>query len=145
MDWKNESMWELRHLEARRKSVVDSKEQVRMIENQMTGLRSATSDATPVSGGGSGREDMLLNLIAEKDAIAATATVVESQIKAVDRALADISEEERHILDMCFVRFRVGNINRLCEELQCEAATVYRRRDAALKEYTIRRRGMLEI
>lgn len=145
MDWRNESMWELRHLEAKRQSVGDVRQQIRKIEENMTGLRSAMSDGTPVAGGGSGREDMLLNLITEKDALEATAAVVETQVQMVDRALAGISEEDRHILDMCFVRFRVGNINRLCEELQCEVATVYRHRNAALKEYTIRRRGMMEI
>lgn len=145
MDWRNESIWELRNLEAKRASIADIQTQIREFDLRMKAVRSATSDATPVSGGGSGREDMLLNWVTEKDALAATLAVVRLQIELIERALQALSDEDREILELCYIRARSGTLNQLCERLQCEVATVYRRRNRALRNYTIRRRGMMEI
>lgn len=145
MDWRNESIWELRNLEAKRASIKDLREQIRGFSQNMTAIRSATSDGTPVSGGGNGREDMLLNAIMERDALEATLAITTMQVDMVDRALADLSQTDRDILDLCYIHEKQGNLNLLCERLMCEIATVYRRRNTALKRYTIRRRGLMEV
>lgn len=142
MDWRNESVWELRHLEAKRASIDDIRESIRVLERQMTALRSATSDATPVSGGGSSREDMLLSWITEKDSLQATLAVDEMQVDMIERALGAMTKDDREILDLCYIHEKVGNINKLCEVLGCDTSTVYRKRNRAIRAYTIRRRGL---
>lgn len=145
MDWRNESIWELRNLEAKRASISDLQEQIRALTSQMTAIRSATSDGTPVSGGGSGREDMLLNTITERDLLEATMQITLMQVDMIERALAFLSPDERELLNMCYIHEKIGNVGVLCERLRCDLSTVYRRRNRALKAYTIRRRGLTEI
>ena len=145
MDWRSESIWELRNLEAKRASIPDLQAQIRALNSQMTAIRSATSDGTPVSGGGSGREDMLLNTVAERDLAEATMSVTRLQVDMIERALAFLSREEQEILDLCYIHEKRGNLNQLCDLLCCDVATVYRRRNRALRNYTIRRRGLESI
>lgn len=142
MDWRNESVWELRHLEAKRASISDIREELRVLEQRMTAIRSATSDSTPFSGGGSGREDQLLTWITEKDALEATLAVAEMQVDMIDRALGSMTKEDLEILDLCYIHEKIGNINKLCEVLCCDVSTVYRKRNRAIRDYTIRRRGL---
>ena len=65
-------------------------------------------------------------------------------VKTVDRALATLSEEERLVLRRLYICQEKGNVDRLCEELHLEKASVYRRRDAALRQFTIALYGGLE-
>ena len=59
-------------------------------------------------------------------------------------ALAVLDEEERHILDRFYIHRANGNVERLCDELHVEVATVYRRRDKALRHFTLALYGVVE-
>ena len=56
------------------------------------------------------------------------------QLDAMDSALKQLSEEERNIIATLFLHPRRNNIDYLCEKLEVERTTVYRRRDKALKK-----------
>lgn len=52
----------------------------------------------------------------------------------LEQALARLSREEREILRRTVAQPRLGAVDRLCQELDIEPATVYRRRNKALKK-----------
>lgn len=52
-------------------------------------------------------------------------------------ALSALTPEERLVLQLLYVAPRKGNASKLCELLECEQATVYRRRDRALRKFTL--------
>ena len=145
MDWKSESIWELRNLEAKRASIPDLQAQIRALNSQMTAIRSATSDGTPVPGGGSGREDMLLNCITERDLLEATMNITLMQVDMIERALASLDKEEQEMLSLCYIHVKTGGMGAVSDHLQCDLSTVYRRRNRALRAYTMRRRGLESI
>lgn len=52
------------------------------------------------------------------------------------KALGALTPQEKLILGLLYITPEKGNVQRLCGILECEQATVYRRRDRALKKFT---------
>ena len=59
-------------------------------------------------------------------------------------ALAVLDDEERLILDKFYIHRAKGNVGDLCERLNVEQSTVYRKRDNALRRFTIALYGVTE-
>lgn len=55
-------------------------------------------------------------------------------VAPVDAALGTLDREERELLHRLVVDNRRGQVDRLCQELDVEPATVYRRRNKALRK-----------
>ena len=144
MDWKREAADKLKCYEAKRTSMERAREEVRRLEDDMTRIRSATTDGTPVSGGTSTREDAMVNNIARREELKVAMREASAWVKIVDGGLAVLDEEERHILDRFYIHRAKGNVDRLCDELHVEIATVYRRRDKALRHFTLALYGVVE-
>ena len=66
MDWKREAIDKLRCYEAKKSSISRSEEEIRRLEGEIARLRGTLSDKTPVIGGSSTKEDMLVNNIAQR-------------------------------------------------------------------------------
>ena len=67
MDWKREATEKLKRYNAMKQSLRSIPEEITRLESEMQSIRSATSDGTPVSGGGSGREDRYLSNIVHRE------------------------------------------------------------------------------
>ena len=65
-------------------------------------------------------------------------------VAQVDKALAVLDDEERLVLDRFYIHRAKGNVGDLCERLNVEQATVYRKRDSALRRFTIALYGVTE-
>lgn len=65
-------------------------------------------------------------------------------VALVEAGLDDLSEEERLVLDRFYIRPVADRVEWLCQELGCEQATVYRRRDRALRHFTAAMYGVGE-
>lgn len=137
MNWKSEAVDKLRQYEAKKLSLVNIPLEISRLESAARGVRSAASDGTPVSGGGSGREDMLLSNIVHREELERSLEQAQKWVALVDAALAILSTEERLLLERFYVHPERGSVDRLCEELRCEKATVYRRRDKAIHRFTL--------
>lgn len=144
MDWKREAADKLRKHEARKEAIRSIPEEIRMYEEAFNGIRSASADSTPVAGGGSTREDMMLSNIVKREELKTALKQARRAVSIVDRGLATLSEEERLILDRFYIHPAKGNVERICADLGLEKASVYRRRDAALRNFTIALYGITE-
>lgn len=144
MDWKREAADKLRKHEARKEAIRSIPEEIRMYEEAFNGIRSASADSTPVAGGGSTREDMMLSNIVKREELKTALKQARRAVSIVDRGLATLSEEERLILDRFYIHPAKGNVERICADLGVEKASVYRRRDAALRNFTIALYGLTE-
>jgi len=56
------------------------------------------------------------------------------QVERMENALAELTEEEAHIITTLFVNPKRNGIESLCEMLEIERTSVYRRRNKALKK-----------
>lgn len=144
MNWKTEAVDKLRLYEAKKKSLKSIPSEIEQLESAMVCIRSATSDGTPVQGGGSGREDMLLSNIVKRGELGRALEQAQKWVALVDAGLEILTEGERLILDRFYIHSEKGNVDRLCGELGVEKSQVYARKDAALRKFTISLYGCCE-
>lgn len=137
MNWKYEAVEKLRQYEAKKQSLASIPEEIRRLESAMHSIRSATADGTPVQGGGSGREDMMLSNIVHREELERSLEQAKIWVELVDAGLEILSEEERLILDRFYIHPEKGAADRLAGDLKLDVKTVYRRKDAALRHFTI--------
>lgn len=145
MDWKKEAIDKLRIYDARKNALTSIPQEIQRLEDAFSGIRSASADGTPVCGSGSGREDMLLSNIAHRDELRRSLRQAKTTVAIVERGLAVLDAEERLVLDRFYIHPARGNADRLCEELGIEKASVYRRKESALRRFTIALYGVVEI
>lgn len=136
MNWKYEAMEKLRQYEAKKRALKSIPEEIARLETAMQSIRSATADG-PVKGGGSGREDMLLSNIVHREELGRALEQAKIWVRLVDAGMELLSPEERLILDRFYINPAKGNVDRLCGELGVEKPTVYRKKDAALRHFTV--------
>lgn len=145
MNWKYEAVEKLRQYEAKRQALRSIPAEIARLESAMKSIRSASADGTPVQGGGSGREDMMLSNIVHREELERALEQARAWVALVDAGLEILSPEERLILDKFYIHPEKGNVDRLCGELKVEQSSVYRRRDKALHHFTLSLYGCCEI
>ena len=58
------------------------------------------------------------------------------QLQATEEALQELTPEERLVAQLLFLAPQRGNVERLCELLQVEQSSIYRRRQSVLNKLT---------
>lgn len=144
MNWKREAADKLRNYEAHKQALESIPKEIKRLESVYAGIRSATTDGTPVSGGGSTREDVMLSNIVHRDELKRRLKEARLWVSMVDKALAVLNDEERLVLDRFYIHPAKGNVGDLCERLNVEQSTAYRRRDNALRRFTIALYGVTD-
>lgn len=137
MNWVKEAESKLRDYAAKEQSLESVTERIAQLQAEMTCVRSATTDSTAVHGGGNGREDALLNNIAERDELERAKLSTAEWLEWVNGALIALSDTDKNLLDKFYINRRKGHVERLCEEMHLEKAQVYRRKEAALRKFTL--------
>ena len=144
MDWKREAADKLRCYEAKRASAVLAREEMQRLTYEATRIRSAAADGTPVRGGGSTREDVMVDNIVRRGELDTAMRIAALWVRTVEAGLAVLDAEERHILDRFYIPRAGGHVERLCEELHLEKSQVYERKDRALRHFTLALYGVVE-
>lgn len=145
LNWKKEAIEKLKQYNARKQSITSIPIEIERLKSAMKSIRSATADGTAVSGGGSGREDMMLSNIVHREELERSLEQAKKWVALVDAGLAVLSVEERMILDRFYIHPAIGNVDKLCGELGIEKSQVYARKDSALHRFTISLYGCSEI
>lgn len=145
MDWYIFSIKRLREYEMRKQSLDNIKEQISILESQFTGLRAATADGTPTGDNENRREDMLIHNISKREELKNNYKLVFRDISITENGLKALTEEERRILFVFFIERQKNYVERLCEELFISKTELYRRKDEALKKFTMACYGILEL
>ena len=144
MDWKQEAAEKLLQYEVRRQSLENIPAEIKRLEQDYSALRASVPDSMPARGGGSRREDAMLTNIVRREELARQLESARAWVALAEGGLAALDEEDRLVLDRFYVHRHKGACERLCEELDREKAQVYRRRDRALRRFTLALYGGLE-
>ena len=67
MDWKREAADELRNYTNRKAAIENIRDQIADLATEITSIRSASADGSPVAGGSNGRDDALVNNILKRE------------------------------------------------------------------------------
>ena len=144
MNWKREAIDKLKNYEAHREALENIPKEIKRLESAYAGIRSATTDGTPISGGGNTREDSMLSNIVHRDELKRRLKEARLWVAQVDKALAVLDDEERLVLDRFYIHRAKGAVEALCESLNLEKSAVYDRRDKALRHFTLALYGVTE-
>ena len=144
MNWKAEAKEKLRRYDAMRLASINIPQEIERLELDAQGIRSARADATPVSGGGNRREEVMLNNLIHRQELAWSLQQALYWLKITDRALTALTNEEKLILHRLYIYPEKDGLQRLCKELGLETSSIYRRRDRALKHFTLAYYGIAE-
>ena len=137
MNWKKEAIEKLKEYNARKQAITSIPMEIAQLESAVRGIRSAAADGVAISGGGSGREDMLLSNICKREELKRSLATAKVWVAQVEDAMSVLNQEERLVLDRFYINPAIGNVDRLCGELNVEKPTIYRRKDDALRHFTI--------
>lgn len=119
-------------------------EEIDRLKADACALRGATTDATPVKGGGNRREEALINNLVERQELEWTLQQVQRWLCTADRGLSALTPDERLVLQRLYLYPERGALNRLCNELGVEQSSIYRKRDQALHRFTVAMYGFLD-
>ena len=145
MNWKFEAIEKLKEYTARKNAIMSIPEEIKRLEEDAQRIRAASTDATPVQGGGSTREDMLLSNIVHREELQRRLSDAQRWVDIVDGGLAVLSDEDRLVLDRFYIHQMRGNVERLRNELGLEdERSVYKRKDKALRRFTVALYGICE-
>lgn len=144
MNWKTEAVEKLKKMDAMRQCLVSIPEEIKRLESVAHGLRGAATDKTPVKGGGSRREDGLLNNIVHRQMLQQNLEQAQSWVASTQGALSVLTPEERLILLRLYICPERKAVERLVNELGMEQSSIYRRRDRALEKFTIALYGLTD-
>ena len=121
-----------RELGQERAALKNIPERILVLEMAFDGLKAANTDGTVVSGGENHREEAMLANIAERDELKHNLEITKREVEQVDAALAELSQEERLVLERFYIHREHGHVDRLCEELNMEKSQVYNIKNRAL-------------
>jgi len=144
MDWKRMAIEELKQYSWRKESLSNIPERIKQINTEMARIKSATTDGTPVKGGGNHREDRLIELIMTKGELEENLVIAKRRIRLIEKGLNGISEQERKILELFYINRQRDCATRLSEDLGYEKRHIYNLKDAALRKYVLSMYGAIE-
>lgn len=144
MNWKNEALDKLKRLPVMRSALDTIPQELERLEHEARGLRSSGDMTVPVAGGGK-REDALLTNLVRRQELQDALFSAQSWVNSVEGALDALDPEDRLVLERLFVcdGGRSG-VDWLCTQLAVEQSSVYRKRDRALRQFTLAMYGCEE-
>lgn len=135
MNWKAEAMDRLRQYDAARCALESLAGEIRRIEGLLCSPGTVRTDV-PVKSKGS-QEDWRINQLVSLQQLRQRREQTEQWVKTTDTALSALTPEEKLVLHRLYIQPQRNNVDRLCQELDTERSSVYRKRDAALYRFTL--------
>ena len=146
LNWCIFSIQRLQDYEARKEAIDSLTEQISLLEDKFTAIRSATTDSTPVQGGNENRrEQMLIHNIATREELQKNLEITKNEVEITEKGLAALTETERRILTRFYINRTKGYVERLCDELYISKTELYRQKEDALKRFTTVCYGIVEL
>ena len=152
MNWKSETVKDLREFRALENFINEYPSHMEELDTQLKHLRSAKVDAVPTAGGGCRTDDAWLNIIAKKERLAWNYGNRLAKYRRIKKALALLNSEEMFVLHEFFIErpgagYRAkdkGHVDKCMSRLCCGQSEVYRRKEDALRTLAIALYGQTE-
>ncbi len=144
MNWKNEAMDRLRQYDAMCLAAINISQEIKRLEAASTAIRGARMDGNAVQSSGGRREEAILDNMMSRQELLWRLEQAENWLSCTDRALSALSGEEKLVLQRFYISPEKGSVERLCSELGLESSSIYRKRDKALRHFTVALYGSAE-
>ena len=138
MNYKQETIDDLRHHASRRRAVKSIRKKILILQEDFGRLKGVQTTSIPVQGGSSSMESHLINNIAEREKLEQQLKIVSAQVKWLERGLSGLDDEEKLILEYFYINRPPEHVGLLCEKLSRGRTEIYQKKDKAL-EHLVRR------
>lgn len=145
MNWIREAENDLRRYRSLSESLKNIPGQIEYLKEKRQAVRSSWSDATPVQGGVSRSEEEQINAIVKTDRLKQNYRAVKRLVDLMDSALSRLTEDEAYILEVAYIDRRRDAIGILCEKYGVEKSKAYLMRNQALREFTLKMYGIVDL
>ena len=144
MDWRSEAIQKLKEYSAKKVSIENLTGEIRELQYRRRSIKSPSADGAPVAGGTNVREDMLLSTIVLQKELEENLRIVTRWVRKVEKALNELTDEEKTILSRFYIYAEKGAAERLSSDLGIDIKTVYWRKIQAIRKFTLALYGCLE-
>ena len=145
MDFEKTAIEDLKNYEKRKISLQNNLEELKALKLKADGMRSVASNPGAVKGGGNVYELALIDNIDRRNRLERNVELAKTFVRRIDRALEQLTENERTVLQYFYINRTHNYINDLCDKLNVERATVYRIKNEAIYNFTIALYGYIDI
>ncbi len=137
MNWKKEAINKLQEFDAMRQAVRSIPEELTRLEMEAKALQGSKVKKRQTAAQLRRQEDALLTNRIQQRELEETLRRTQLWLQSVNTAFSSLTPEQKLILNRFFIMPEKGAAFRLCGELGREESTIYRKRDQALREFTI--------
>lgn len=137
MDWKKESINQLRDYEARKDSLENLRQRCQNLDQELKSLR-----RTPQ--GDKAEEERILSVMTERKQLMHNYWITRKTVELTQRGLDALDGEERAVLEGFYVHRGERYADDLMEQLCVERTKLYNLKDQALRKFTVTMYGMTE-
>ena len=131
MSWRTDAIDKLQKYEAMRLASVSLTKELSRLEEEAC-LFSQKPPLRPVMGA-----DAILENFSRRQEIKRALRQTKFWVDAVESAMTILDPVEQLVLERLYIFPGIGGLEWLCQELNIEQATVYRRRNRALQKFTV--------
>lgn len=136
MNWKTEAVDKLKQYDAMRCSLDTIPQELQRLQLQAQSLRSLDL-SSPAVRTGNHHDDALINNLVHREELERTLHQAALWVSQVEKALTVLTLDERMVLDKMYIKQEQDAVDKLCQELCRDTPTIYRRRDKALRKFTL--------
>ena len=144
MNWKTEATEKLRSYETMRLALVNLPREIDRLEAEFTGIGAQRFTGRVTAREQRGREERMLNNIVSRQELQWSLDQAKLWMESVNDALGALEPEEKTILQQLYIKPEPAGMERLCSRLCLEKSSIYRKRDAALRKFTLAMYGATE-
>jgi len=144
VNWKVEAMEKLRKYDLMHRAMANIPAEIARLQAEAAAVGAGVPERLPGNREAHKQEDRLLNNLVCRQELQHTLEQVRQWTDTVTHALAALEPEERLVLHRLYIDPREGALEMLCQNLQVEKSSIYRRRDKALEKFTLAMYGATE-
>ena len=141
MNWKEEVTGKLHKYAIMASAAESIPLELKNLEQEACSLQSAQAGAS-ANRSVRAYENRLMNLVVKRQELEDQLILIENWLEFMNRALQKLPEWEKKVLELLYIQ-RLS-ASQVCMDLGMERSSLYRYRDAALKNLTLKMYGTLE-
>lgn len=136
--WQRLTVERLREIDLKRQAYSNLCDRLRYLEGELQKVKGPVLSTTPVSGGMLNKEEeRRLNNISLRAELTTNAQKLKREINTFNKAWEQLTEKEQLVLTYFFIMPQKNCVERLMDQLGCEARKIYYLRNEALYKLTV--------
>ena len=132
-NWKKSAEADLKDYMKQKKSIKNLTEQIDVLNADIEKFKESSDEK---------KKNKVCQSLVLREKLVKNLELTKKNINLIDKGLSDLDDEQRKVLYLFYISG--GGFRRVMDEFHIEQASAYRRKDEALRDFTIAMYGMVE-